>query len=168
MRRITALLQTRNDGLRLGRCLETLYPCDDILVIDHGSEDDTVRVAREYGARVMAGQPGVSPEYYVAAKSDARDSEWILFLDARESLTEALAATLYEWKSEDSTFEKNLASNSAFSVYVREETADGWVVVPVANTRLVPQNWRRWHDALPAHELSAVTLEGELLRFAFP
>ena len=168
MRRITALLQTRNDGLRLGRCLETLYPCDAILVIDHGSEDDTVRVAREYGAQIMAGLPGVSPEHYVAPRSGARDSEWVLLLDARESLTESLAATLYEWKSESSAFEKSGVSDSAFSVYSREETADGWIAVPVAKTRLVPQTWRRWHGGLPAHEPSAVALEGELLRFAFP
>lgn len=167
MRRITALLQTRNDGLRLGRCLETLYPCDDILVVDHGSEDDTVRVARDYGAYVAAGMSGVSPEYYVAPKS-AGGSNWFLFLDARESLTEALAATLYEWKAESSAGEETAVSNFAFSVFVREETLNGWIAVPVAKTRLVPQNWRRWQGNLPAQEPLAVTLEGEILRFAFP
>ena len=54
---ITALLHTENDALRLGRCLETLYPCDYIHVVDHGSQDGTVPLAREYGARVIAAQP---------------------------------------------------------------------------------------------------------------
>lgn len=168
MRRITALVQTKNDALRLGRCLETLYPCDDILVIDHGSEDGTVRVAREYGAQVVAAQPGVSPEHYVAPKADNGNSEWILFLDARESLTESLAASLYEWKSESGSLPDGVIFDPAFSVFVREETPQGWVAVPAPKTRLVPQNWRRWQGNLPEHEPSAVALEGELLRFVFP
>ena len=60
MTSITALLHTHNDALRLGRALETVYACDDILIVDHGSEDSTVRVARDYGARVMSAAPGAS------------------------------------------------------------------------------------------------------------
>ena len=168
MRRITALLQTKNDGLRLGRCLETLYPCDEIVVIDHGSVDDTVRVAREYGAQVLTPAAGSLPEHYLAPKTHGSASDWVLVLDAHESLTEALAATLYEWKSESGTVKQNVVSNPAFSVFVREETPNGWIAVPVAKTRLVPRTWRRWQGNLPVDEPSAATLDGELLRFTFP
>ena len=57
MTSITALLHTKNDALRLGRTLETLYACDDILVVDHGSRDATARVARAYGARIVGARP---------------------------------------------------------------------------------------------------------------
>src|SRR5450755_4054937 len=98
---ITALLHTKNDGLRLGRALETLYACDDILVVDHGSRDATVRLAREYGARVVDARPGPSPADYVRSIQTASESRrWILCLDPHESLTEKLAASLFEWKSE--------------------------------------------------------------------
>lgn len=150
---LTALLHTHNDALRVGRCLETLYPCDEIVVVDHGSADKTVRVAREYGARVVG--PGDSIDRVV------RD-RWILCLDPRESLTEALAASLFEWKSE------KVSTLSAFSMFVREETAEGWVANPEALTRLVPGDWQRWNGYFPAHEHSAVALEGELLRFVLP
>ena len=62
---ITALLHTENDGLRLGRALETVYACDGIVVVDHGSRDSTVRVAREYVARVVDARPKASPEEYL-------------------------------------------------------------------------------------------------------
>jgi glycosyltransferase involved in cell wall biosynthesis len=58
MREITAVVHTQDDGLRIGRCLETLYPCDEILIVDHGSKDGTVRVAQEYGARIMRAPTG--------------------------------------------------------------------------------------------------------------
>jgi hypothetical protein len=166
---ITALLHTENDALRLGRALETLYPCDDILVVDHGSRDGTVRLAREYGARVVSATPGGPPVEYLRssrATSWSANPGWILCLDPRESLTEKLAASLFEWKSE--SFPAEASAAPAFSVFLREETAEGWVEVPAAQTRLVPGTWNLWKGEFPLHEPSALALEGELLRFAFP
>jgi len=121
---ITALLHTDNDALRLGRALETLYACDDILVVDHGSRDHTVRVAREYGARVVDATPEFSSQDYLRFTGVG----WTLCLDPCESLTEKLAASLFEWKSE--WFEAKAPAAPGFSVFLREETAQGWLEVP--------------------------------------
>jgi hypothetical protein len=161
---ITALLHTANDGLRLGRALETLRPCEEIFIVDHGSDDATVRIAREYGARILTFQAAANPANYLqSARYD-----WILCLDPRESLTEGMEASLYEWRSEP----RPETANSAFSVFLREETADGWLLLPVPQTRLVPRTWSRWRGHLPAEDPStyraALPLEGELLRFLLP
>jgi glycosyltransferase involved in cell wall biosynthesis len=44
---------TLNEEANLPRCLESLRWCDDIVVLDSGSSDRTVEIAREYGARVV-------------------------------------------------------------------------------------------------------------------
>ena len=155
MPRLTALLHTHNDALRLGRCLETIYPCDQILIVDHGSDDATARIAREYGAKIVAARNGSSAAEYLQSSSH----DWVLCLDPRESLTESLAATLFEWKMNEAA--------GAYSVHLREETDAGWVEHSTATTRLVPARWERWEGHFPACE-SAVVLEGELLRFAHP
>jgi len=156
---ITAIVHTSNDALRLGRLLETLYPCDDIVVLDHESEDSTLTVARDYGATILGAKLGATDARYLACPS----SGWILCLDAREALTESLAASLFEWKSEAVS-----AGGVPFSVFLREETAEGWVEHPSAQTRLVPATWNHWAGRFPAPDASAVSLEGDLLRFAFP
>ncbi|HSY93205.1 MAG TPA: hypothetical protein VK812_17715 [Candidatus Binatus sp.] len=169
MTSITAVLHTENDALRLGRALETLYACDEIVVVDHGSRDGTVRVARDYGARVVSERSGASPgDYLLFAQAGFTKSEsgWILCLHPRESVTEKLAASLFEWKSEAGRGKP--AAASAFSFFLREETAEGWVEVPFAQTRLVPPTWNLWKGNFPAQEPSAIALEGELLRFVFP
>jgi hypothetical protein len=139
-------------------------------------------VAREYGALVVDARPGASPGDYLQfaklesmklAAARVRSSNfrsanagWILCLDPHESLTEKLAASLFEWKSE--SLQTQAPAAPAFSVFLREETAEGWVEVPAAQTRLVPPTWNSWKGVLPVHEPSAVALEGELLRFVFP
>ena len=155
-------MHVHNDALRIGRCLETLHACDEIVVVDHGSEDGTVQVAREYGARIVkAGAEGVAiAELWGTGRGG---EEWILCLDPSESVTESLSASLYEWKSEAVA-----ESASAYSVFLREETAEGWVENPVAQTRLVPASWQRWAGRFPQNEESALVLEGELLRFVLP
>lgn len=155
---ITAIVHTSNDALRLGRLLETLYPCDDIVVVDHESEDGTLTVARDYGATILGAKPGATPAGYLPSQS----SGWILCLDAREALSESLAASLFEWKSEA------VSGGAPFSVFLREETAEGWVEHPSAQTRLVPSTWNRWAGRFPVLDASAISLEGDLLRFAFP
>jgi glycosyltransferase involved in cell wall biosynthesis len=50
---ISVLVLTLNEEANLPRCLESLRWCDDIVVLDSGSSDRTVEIAREYGARVV-------------------------------------------------------------------------------------------------------------------
>lgn len=157
---ITALVHTQNDALRLGRCLEMLYACDDVLIIDHQSHDDTLRVAREYGARVIvAAGPHRQP-----VPADLISSGWILCLEPRESVSESLSASLYEYRSGSYP----MPAGATFSVRLREETASGWQHHPTPETRLVPANWDRWNGWLPAHRQESQLLPGDLLRFAFP
>ena len=165
---VTALLHARNDALCLGRALETLLPCDEILVVLHssqpGPQDATTRIAREYGAKVVADTTGLSPSQCLhLARHD-----WILCLEPRESLTEALVASLFEWKAEWKPEAQSLREITAFAVLLREETPQGWQISPPSQTRLVPRSWSRWQGLLPATEPSAITLEGALLRFIQP
>jgi glycosyltransferase involved in cell wall biosynthesis len=162
---ITALLHTMNDALRLGRALEMLLPCAEILIVDHLSADATRRIAHEYGARVVTADGRASANHYLAL---ARH-EWILCLKPGESITEGLQASLFEWTARPTDGGvSRAAGGSAFSVFVREQTDEGWLELPTAETRLIPRNWTLWQGLLPAHDPSAIVLQGELLRFALP
>lgn len=157
---ITAILHTKNDALRLGRCLETLYPCDAIVVIDHGSSDGTARLARQYGARLVEGRDSAN-QAWAELVAEFAPAEWMLCLEPNESLSESLAASLFEWKLEP-------VRGRAFSVVVREETKRGWVENDCPETRLVPGDWKRWEGRFPGRCELGCVLEGALLRFAFP
>ncbi len=157
---ITAILHTSNDAAVLGRALESLRPCDEILVVDHGSTDATLRVAREYGASICLATPEMSPSDPL---SWAR-YQWVLCLLPSESLTEHLEASLFEWKL---LGESQALSSLAYSTMLREETSYGWGEGR-PSTRLVPRKWTQWEENLPRQSANAMLLDGDLLRFRLP
>jgi glycosyltransferase involved in cell wall biosynthesis len=162
---ITALLHTTNDALRLGRALESLLPCAEILVVDHRSTDATRSVARAYGARVVEAEDHDKSHRYL----DLASHDWILCIEPAESINENLQTSLFEWSALPSRSVTSSAGRGlAFSVFVREQIGEQWLNVPTPETRLVPRTWPRWHGRLPAPEPSAVALEGKLLRLALP
>ncbi|MFY9680620.1 MAG: hypothetical protein WA416_05785 [Candidatus Sulfotelmatobacter sp.] len=162
---ITALLHTKNDALRLGRALEMLLPCAEIVIVDHHSVDATLRIAREYGARIVTADAHPAADHYL----DLVRYDWILCLEPSESISDGLQASLLEWSASPSQPHiSGGVDGSAFSVFVRQQTSEGWLQLPAPETRLIPRGWARWEGRLPAHEPSAVTLQGELLRFASP
>jgi glycosyltransferase involved in cell wall biosynthesis len=156
---ITALLHTANHALRLGRALEMLLPCSEIVIVDHGSTDGTRRIARRYGARVVSAGDHAPAKHYL----DLARNEWIFCLKPQESITESLQASLFEW----SALPESVVAGG-YSVFVREQTGDGWLELPAPETRLIPSGWSLWREGLPAHDPSAVVLEGQLLRFSLP
>ena len=157
---ITAILHTCNDADRLGRALESLRPCDELVVVDHGSTDATLRVAREYGARIHRAEPKPSPAGYLSSILH----DWALYLLPSESLTEGLEASLYEWKLYDAG---DVASVPACSVFIREETGDRWTEGR-PSTRLIPKGWNHWDGDLPRETGNTMMLQGELLHFRLP
>jgi len=87
---LSVTIITKNEGDRLGRCLEALQGlADEIVVVDSGSTDDTIAVARRLGARVeQQAWTGYGPQKRAA--EDLARNDWILNLDADEVATPAL------------------------------------------------------------------------------
>ncbi|CAB3748767.1 glycosyltransferase family 2 protein [Paraburkholderia solisilvae] len=85
---------TKNAAARLAECLQSVAFADEIVVIDGGSTDATVDIARTYGARVLTETdwPGFGPQKNRAL--DALATTWILSIDADEIVTPELAVSI--------------------------------------------------------------------------
>ncbi|MGB8889958.1 MAG: glycosyltransferase [Candidatus Korobacteraceae bacterium] len=158
MPKISALLHTHNDARRLGRALESLRPCDEVIIIDDCSEDDTVKVARDHGATVRNAIPGVTPGTYVIDASH----EWILCLRPNESLSDDLETALLEWKDQQPD-----ECVKCYKIPVREENGEGWQERP-PEVRLLNRKMINWIDELPGNQICDTTLSGHLLSFHQP
>ncbi|MBV8071519.1 MAG: glycosyltransferase family 2 protein [Acidobacteriaceae bacterium] len=102
--KISATIITFNEERNVARVIESLRCCDEILVLDSGSNDRTVEIARKLGARVEeASWHGYAAQKNIAAELASHD--WILSLDADESLSEALEAEIWQIKKAGPRFD---------------------------------------------------------------
>lgn len=90
---LTLAVITLNEVDRLEACLRSVPFADEVLVLDSGSTDGTLELARGLGARVVSTDwPG-----HVAQKNRAlamASGDWILSLDADERLSERAGQVL--------------------------------------------------------------------------
>ena len=91
--RLSVVIASFNEAGNIRDCLASAAWADECLVIDSGSSDDTVALARAAGARVICTDwPGYGPQQNRAI--DAASGDWIYSLDADERITPALAAEI--------------------------------------------------------------------------
>ncbi len=87
---ISAIIITKNESANLGDCLDSVRFCDEIVVVDSGSDDGTVAIAEGKGARVFFHAfEGFGRQFNVAL-SHAR-GDWVLSVDADERVSAELA-----------------------------------------------------------------------------
>src|SRR3954465_1314541 len=102
--KITATIITLNEERNIARAVESLRCCDEIVIVDSGSIDRTVELAKNLGVKVIeAGGLGYAAQKNFAAEQAAHD--WILSLDADESLSEALEAEIWRLKKHGPQFD---------------------------------------------------------------
>ena len=90
---ISACIITFNEADRIERCLTALSFCEEIIVVDSHSSDDTRGIAARLGARVIERDwPGYRSQKQFA--TDAARHEWVLCVDADEWVTPGLRAEI--------------------------------------------------------------------------
>lgn len=92
---ISVVILTLNESSNLPRCLASVSWCDDLLVVDSGSTDATVSIAKDFGARVLE-RPfdSFAGQRNFAMTAGELRNEWVLHLDADEVVTDELAAEI--------------------------------------------------------------------------
>ncbi len=90
MASLTVVVLTKNEAPRIARCLESFRPvADELLVVDSGSTDETVAIAREFTDRILVRDwPGRAEQSNYAA-GQVR-TEWFFHVDADEASTPEL------------------------------------------------------------------------------
>ena len=92
---VSVMIFTLNEGLNLPSCLDALKWCDDVIVIDSFSSDDTEKIARGHGARFFSNHfAGFGVQRNWALDNTAPKYPWILILDADERVQTELAQEL--------------------------------------------------------------------------
>jgi glycosyltransferase involved in cell wall biosynthesis len=150
---------TRDAAAQLADCLASASFADELVVVDSGSRDDTVEIARRSGARVIEhAWEGFGAQKNFAVANAAHD--WVLCLDADERVTPELRASIERVIGMPAGRRPAACAmarrNRFLGVWLRH--GEGY---PDWNTRLFDRRRARWSDD-PVHE--HVVADGAVLR----
>jgi len=98
--KLSVTIITKNEAAHIEAALESVAWADERIVVDSGSTDDTVAIARRHADRVVVREwPGYSEQKNHAAGLARND--WILSLDADERVTPELAREIQDLLASD-------------------------------------------------------------------
>lgn len=98
--KVSAIIITKNEEKNLARCLKSLQGADQIVVVDSGSTDLTLKIAQEYHAEVYVEEW----KGYTEQKNSALqkiNGDWVLSLDADEEFSDEAQADIRKLIQED-------------------------------------------------------------------
>ena len=121
---LTCIVLAQDSSAVIARCIRSLAFADDVLVVDGGSRDDTVSIARSLGARVLENPwPGFAAQRRFSLQHAIHD--WVFSCDSDEEVPPALADEIARlFAAPDS-----LAGAAAFRVPRRSQFLGAWMDV---------------------------------------
>ena len=157
---LSVIVITKNASTKIKDCLESLKFADEIIIVDSGSTDDTVRLSKSYGAIVIKVET-VGFVFSRNAGAKVAKGEWLFYVDADERVTPELKEMVTE-RINASTHQRI----NAFRIYRKNIILGkwlqhgGWWPDPVH--RLIKKSaFKEWRGEL--HEYPVVSGEVGLI-----
>ena len=168
MKGVSAVILSKNEADRIGRCIISLRNIvDEVIVVDSGSTDDTLNIAKSLGAKV------ISTEWkgYGETKNfghNLAQNDWILSVDSDEWLSEKLANEIKALKKND----KMIYSLNRSNIYQGKEIQhSGWSpdwVLRLFNRKDICWNSNLVHEKLIiSHDFTVQKLNGKLMHDSY-
>jgi glycosyltransferase involved in cell wall biosynthesis len=158
--RLSAIIITRNEAANIGDCLDSVAFCDERIVVDSGSTDGTLIIAKEKGARVAFREWSGFGAHKNYALSLAQ-GDWVLSIDADERVTPELVEAIKAVVESGDADGYEVPRRSTFCG--REMRHSGWF--PDRVLRLFRRGKARFSDDV-VHE--RVICEGKVARLKAP
>jgi glycosyltransferase involved in cell wall biosynthesis len=99
---VSVMIFTLNEQVHLPSCLDALQWCDDIIVVDSFSSDNTQAICEERGVRFFQNAfTGFGNQRNWALDNTSPKYHWLLILDADERVTPELAVEMSEIAEKD-------------------------------------------------------------------
>lgn len=165
--KVTATIITLNEAEHIAAAIDSVSWADEIVVVDSGSTDGTLDIARTRGARISArAWTGYVDQKNHAASLASHD--WVLSLDADERVTPELAAEIRVLLQSDPPRRGYRVPRVTFHLGRWIRTTDFY---PDYQARLYDRRAARWRGDL-VHESVHVDggvayLSGELQHYSF-
>lgn len=165
---ISAVLIVKNEAKKLSDCLKSLAWADEIIVLDSGSSDNTLRIAEEFSAKVFLSDDWQGFGVQRERAASFATSDWIFMIDADERVTPELEKSILAAVNNTPAIWQVNRLCYCFGRFIKHSGMHpDWV------PRLYPRN-QAMYDATRVHErlinnqnLPEQKLSGHLLHYVY-
>lgn len=167
---LSAVLIVKNEETSLASCLDTLAWTDEIVIVDAGSNDNTLDIAKNYTDKIYS-----EPDWqgYGIQRKRAQSyatGDWVVMIDADEHVTSELKSSISEIVQENDQGKVYALARLSW-VFGRFIRHSGWY--PDYVVRLYPREKASYgeekvHEKLHfGSEMKVVKLKGDLLHYTY-
>lgn len=103
---LSVVIITKNEEGNIRECLESVAWADEIIIVDSGSEDNTIAICKDYTDKISINDDWKGFGYQKNLALQQATKEWVLSLDADERITPALRTEI-----------ENVINNTASSAF---------------------------------------------------
>jgi glycosyltransferase involved in cell wall biosynthesis len=166
---ISATILTKNSARHLAEVLEALAWCDEVIVLDTGSTDETLEIARCFPGVAVHRLAGPFPGFGVAHRRavELAKHDWILSVDSDEVVSPELAAEIAALP-----LDRRCVYVIPFKNFFngRPITSCGWA--PDCHERLFNRRETNFcesavHERVQTSELSVISLRGSIRHYSY-
>src|SRR5258708_3308004 len=122
---VTAVVLTKNEEKNLVDCFEGLSFCDEILVIDDGSQDRTEEIAKRFKAKFIKHNLNNNFSSQRNFALEKASNDWVLFVDADERISRELGDEITKAVSVDKFDGYYLKAKFVLNFILRQGFMDG-------------------------------------------
>jgi len=169
MATLSVVMIVKNESANLASCLDTVTWADEIVIVDSGSSDDTLEIARHYTSKVYVAGDWQGYGIQRQRAQHFATGDWILMLDADERVTPELRKSIEAILGGDDRNGVYAVARLSwcFGRFIRH---GGWY--PDRVVRLYPRERAQYGDERVHEKLHYGTLEerkvnGDLLHFTY-
>lgn len=169
MATLSVVMIVKNEEENLAACLDTVSWADEVVILDSGSSDNTLEIARRYTEKVHQDTDWQGYGIHRQRAQALASGDWILMLDADERVTPALRKSIQQAVKADQRDRAYALPRLSwcFGRYIRH---GGWY--PDYVSRLYPRDKARYgaqrvHEKLDCDGLQVVRLQGDLLHYTY-
>lgn len=163
---VSVVVLAKSEERNIARCLRSLEWADEVVVVEDGSTDNTVTIARQNGARVIHNEfKSFASQRNWALQHGELRNDWVLMLDADEAATDAFASSV------EHAIENAGTNTAAFRTCRKTMLLGQWLrrsdSFPVWIMRLVRRQGARFEDS--GHgEVPVPDVQGDMDSIAEP
>ncbi len=169
MKKLSICIICKNEETNIDRCLESVTWADEIVIVDSGSSDKTLDIAKKFTDKIYVESDWLGFGIQRQRAENYASNDWVFALDCDEVVSEKLKNEILK-QLEQATDKHVLSVNRLTHFCGKFIYHSGWYpdrIVRIYNKKTYQYNNSLVHESVSCSGANKVLLKGDLLHYQY-